>query len=134
MRQFPARFPSRRRQSPLSPFGRTGGTVGEKFCSCFVPNARLGSMAYVESAYRGVVMTRVMLRIALLALLLTPRAAAAQDLRECAGAVRFLRSVAVVVAIVLCRGGRAEHPLRNGQCAMRATTLFLRRPRAVAAI
>src|SRR5215472_4523887 len=82
MRQFPARFPSRRRQSPLSPFGRTGGTVGEKFCSCFVPNARLGSMAYVESAYRGVVMTRVMLRIALLALLLTPRAAAAQDLRQ----------------------------------------------------
>src|SRR5215831_15816500 len=36
----------------------------------------------LSNAYRGVVMTRVMLRVALLALLLTPRAATAQDPRQ----------------------------------------------------
>ena len=66
-------------------------------------------------------MTRVVLHVALLALLLTPRAATAQDPRQNAPVtLRFLRSVPVLVAILLRWGCRAGHRQR----AMRPATLF----------
>src|SRR5262249_9386292 len=53
---------------------------------------------------------------------------------EHAGPIRFLRSVIVVVAVVLCQRRRAEPLRRRDQCAMRGAALFVRRTRVVAAI
>src|SRR5215469_17251932 len=97
----------------------------------FCPS-RLGSLR-LSNAYRGVVMTRVMLRLALLALLLTPPSGdGTGSAAEHTGPIRFLRAVPVLVAILLRWRCRARRPQR--QRAMRAATVFFRRSWAVAAI
>src|SRR6516162_6335923 len=92
----------------------------------------LGSLR-LSNAYRGVVMTRVVLRLALLALLFTPPSGdGTGSAAERTGPIRFLRSVPVLVAILLRWRCRARRPQR--QCAVRAATLFFRRSWAMAAI
>ena len=90
----------------------------------------LGSLR-LSNAYRGVVMTRVVLRLALLALLFTPRAATAQDPRQSAPGQFDFYVLSLSWSPILLRWRcRARRPQR--QCAVRAATLFFRRSWAVA--
>src|SRR5215468_9501816 len=50
-----------------------------------------------------------------------------------AGRIRFLRTVAIMVTIILRNGGRAwQGP--SGKCAVRGSALFVRRARPMAAV
>ena len=79
----------------------------------------LGSLR-LSNAYRGVVMTRVVLRLALLALLFTPRAATAQDPRQSAPRQFDFYVLSLSWSPSFCAGA-AERGARNAnvQCGPR---------------
>jgi ribonuclease T2 len=113
MRQFPVRLRFPPQQSPLSP---RMVAVNNRFC--FVLNASLR----LSNAYSGVVMTRVVLCVALLPLLLTPRAGTAQDPRQNAPGQFDFYVLSLSWSPSFCAGaaGRgADAVARNVQCGPR---------------